>query len=88
MHAAIAFDLVDASQARPVVAGTDIKVSQIAREAERMGMTVSEILEAHPHLTAPQVRAALAYYDAHRAEIHGEWSEADELVNRLQRSYS
>lgn len=88
MHAAISFDLIDASQARPVVAGTDIKVSRIAREAERMGMTASEIIEAHPHLTTSQVHAALAYYEAHRAEIRGEWSEADELVSRLQHIYS
>lgn len=88
MQAVIALDFIDVTQARPVVAGTDIKVSQIAREAERMGMAVDEILEAHPHLTAPQVRAALAYYEAHCREIRSEWVEADELVERLEQVYS
>ena len=34
-----------------------------------MGMTVDEILQALPHLSAAQVHAALAYYHDHQEDI-------------------
>lgn len=66
--------------------GTDIKVSQIASESERSGMTPDEIVEAHPHLTLAQVFAALAFFHDNRARIQEEWREADALVAELQRT--
>jgi len=42
---------IDDSGNRPVVAGTDIKVSQIASEAEHLGMTPDEIVLAACHAT-------------------------------------
>jgi uncharacterized protein (DUF433 family) len=53
---------VDDTGPRPVVAGTDIKVSQIASEVEHRGMTPDEVVEAHPHLSLAAIHAALAYY--------------------------
>jgi uncharacterized protein (DUF433 family) len=52
---------------KPVVAGTRITVESIL-EKLGAGRTVEEILEAHPHLTREQVRAAVAFaIDALRA---------------------
>jgi uncharacterized protein (DUF433 family) len=36
------------SQGKPVLAGTLIKVSQVALETERLGWTPDQIIDAHP----------------------------------------
>lgn len=79
---------VDTSGGRPVVARTDVKVSQIASEHEHLGMTPDEIVDAHPHLTLADVHAALAYYYDHQDEVRQEWEEADALVSALRRHYT
>ncbi|MGH7321919.1 MAG: DUF433 domain-containing protein [Candidatus Rokuibacteriota bacterium] len=73
---------------RARVAGTRIKVSQVASEVEHLGMTPDEIVDAHPHLTLAGVRAALAYYDAHRDEIRAEWREADDLIATMREQHT
>lgn len=78
---------IDESGSRPVVAGTDIKVSQIASETEHLGMTPEQIVEAHPHLTLAAVRNTLAYYRAHPETIHREWHQAGALIAELQSQY-
>jgi uncharacterized protein (DUF433 family) len=78
---------IDDSGARPVVTGTDIKVSQIASEYEHLGMTPDEIAEAHPHLGLAEVHAALAYYYDHQDLIRGDWAQAEELIAKLRQQY-
>jgi uncharacterized protein (DUF433 family) len=80
-------DHVDTAGPRPVITGTDIKVSQIASEHEHHGMSPDEIVEAHPHLTLADVHAALSYYYDHRDEIRRDWDEADALVAALRQRY-
>ena len=80
-------DHIDASGTRPVVRGTDIKVSQIASEYEHLGMSPDEIVGAHPHLTLSDVHAALAFYYDHQDAIQSEWREADSLVSALVQKY-
>ncbi len=75
---------IDDACERPVVAGTDIKVSQIASEAEHFGMTPDEIVEAHPHLTLADVHAALMYYFDHRDAIREDWQSARELIAEMR----
>ena len=67
---------------KPIIAGTRIKVSFVAREHVEMDMTPQEILEAHPHLTLAQIHDALSYYYDHEAEIQAELRESDELWRR------
>lgn len=78
---------LDTTQKRPVVVGTDIKVSQIAFEYERKGMTPDEIVEAHPHLRLADVHAALAFFYDNRTAIHEDWRETTELIRELQQVY-
>jgi uncharacterized protein (DUF433 family) len=74
VHPARAFpNHIDDRRSRPVVAGTDIKVSQIAWEHEHHGMAPDEIVEAHPHLTLADVHAALAYFYDHMEAIQADW---------------
>lgn len=78
---------IDDSPARPVIAGTDIKVSQIASEAEHLGMSPDEIVTAHPHLSLADVHAALAYYFDHQQMIREEWRAARALIVEMRERY-
>jgi len=75
---------IDDSHPRPVVSGTDIKVSQVASEYEHLGMTPDDIVAAHPHLSLADVHAALAYYYDHRDAIRREWQQAESVITALR----
>src|SRR3982750_2151785 len=51
------------------IAGTGIKVKEVAIEKVIWGMTPEEMLAAHPHWSLPQIYAALSYYYDHQAEV-------------------
>ncbi len=75
---------IDDSLPRPVVLGTDIKVSQIANEVVHMGMMPEEVVSAHPHLTLADVRAALTYYYDHREAMRQDWAASDAKIAELK----
>jgi uncharacterized protein (DUF433 family) len=52
---------------KPVIRGTRITVEHIMRELAN-GMTPEDLLDAHPHLTADDIRAAHAYAAASLAD--------------------
>lgn len=54
--------LIDAGvmQGKPVIRGTRITVDLLLRKLSE-GATQADLLEAYPHLTADDIRAALAY---------------------------
>ena len=62
----------------PVVRGTRTSVRSIIAYY-KLGMSVEEILDGLPHLTAAQVYDALSYYHDHQDEI-----ERDIQENRIQ----
>jgi uncharacterized protein (DUF433 family) len=66
----------------PVIAGTGIKVLDVAVRYEVMGMTPEEIM-ALPHLDVAQTHAALSYYYAHKADIDKEWKTSLKKIARL-----
>jgi uncharacterized protein (DUF433 family) len=78
---------IDDGVPRPVVAGTNIKVAQIAWEHEHHGMTPDEIVDAHPHLTLADVHAALAYYFDHLDAIRADWRRTDEIIAEMQKRF-
>ncbi len=78
---------IDLTGDRPVVRGTDIKVSQIASEYEHLEMSPDEIVQAHPHLSLGNVHAALAYFYDHRDEIRRDWQETEVLVSMLRKEF-
>jgi uncharacterized protein (DUF433 family) len=75
---------IDDTGRRPVVRGTDIKVSQVASEFEHLGMTADEIVEAHPHITLADVHAALAYYYDHPHVIRSEWQQERAVIAEMR----
>jgi uncharacterized protein (DUF433 family) len=68
---------------RARIDGTRIPVWLVVSFIVRGEKTREEFLEAYPHITLPQVEAALAYYSDHREEVDGDlrfqdaaWDEA------------
>ena len=51
---------VEVMQGRPVIRGTRITVDLLLRKLSE-GATEGDLLDAYPHLTAEDIRAALAY---------------------------
>ncbi len=72
---------------KPIIAGTRIRVAQIALEYDLMGWTADEIIQAHPHLTLPQIHDALSYYYENTAEIHDDMRAAEAFVEQLRQQH-
>lgn len=79
---------IDLSGHRPVITGTNIKVSLVASETEHLGLSPDDIVEAHPHLTLADVHAALSYYYDHREDVYREWREEGGVIDALRARYS
>lgn len=75
------------SGGKPVISGTRIRVSQIALEYERLGWSPDQIIDAHPHLTLPQVHAALSYYYDNLPLFQKELIENKGSLESIQRFY-
>jgi uncharacterized protein (DUF433 family) len=72
------------SKGSPVIVGTRTRVLDIAIEYEYLGTTPDEIVDAHPHLTLPQVHDALSFYYEHRAELDREIRERKERIEVIR----
>ena len=68
---------------RPCIAGTRIRVQDIACDHEVHGLTPEQIAREYPHVTLAQVHAALSYYFDHRGEIQRQIGEDERLVATL-----
>ena len=71
----------------PIIAGTRIKVSQIAIYYEKMGYSADDIVREHPHLTLAQVHDALSYYYDHIREIDHQIAEERRMIERLKKGH-
>jgi len=67
----------------PVVAGTRIRIVDIAIEYEYLSRPPDEIITAHPHLKLEQVHDALSYYYEHRAEMDKKIKEDKQFIQNL-----
>jgi uncharacterized protein (DUF433 family) len=68
---------------RPCIAGTRIRVQDIACDHEVHGLTPEQIAREYPQVTLAQVHAALAYYFDHRGEIQRQIGEDEQLAAAL-----
>jgi uncharacterized protein (DUF433 family) len=72
---------------RPVIAGTGLKVSDIAAWHLYGDKLTPEQIASHFRLNLGQVHAALSYYYLHQSEIDAEMrksaEEADQLISEL-----
>lgn len=73
---------------KPIIAGTRIKVAQIAVEYEMMGLTPDQIIDAHPHLTLAQVHDALSYYYDNIKELNAEIKAEEQFAEEMKKLYT
>lgn len=71
----------------PVIAGTGIRVLDIAIRYEVMGMSPEDIIVALPHLNLSQVHDALSYYYEHKNEIDTKWKETIKDIKTLKKAH-
>lgn len=72
------------SEGSPVLAGTQIKVIQIALDRLAYHWDVDEIQRQHPHLTLGQICSALAYYYDHQDDMDQAIEEQLHRVNEIK----
>lgn len=72
---------------RAFIAGTRISVQRIYVEHELNGHTPDQIVADLPHLTLPQVHAALAYCYEHLDEMRREYRDDREFVEEARRQH-
>ena len=65
------------SRGVPTIAGTGIRVVDIAKAYEHSGYDPNEITQLYPHLSLGDVHTALAYYYAHIEEFGDVEPESD-----------
>ena len=67
----------------PVVAGTRVRIVDIAVEYEYLNHSPDEIINAHPHLKLEQVHDALSYYYENREEMDKKIKEDKQFIEKL-----
>jgi uncharacterized protein (DUF433 family) len=70
-----------------IIAGTGIKVIDVAIRYEIMCMAPEDIMIAYPHLTLPQIHDALSYYYEHKSELDHKWKQALKKIEKLKDSH-
>ena len=66
-----------------VIHGTRTPVSTIVAMFPAYASDVSKVVDALPHLSELSVRAALAYYEAHRTEIDADMERHERVLHAL-----
>ncbi|MEO8603550.1 MAG: DUF433 domain-containing protein [bacterium] len=69
----------------PIIAGTSVRVYDVAVPYERFGMAPEEIAAALPHLDLARIHCALSYYYLHKATLDAQWRAAERRVARSRR---
>lgn len=70
----------------PVIAGTRIRVVDVAMEYEYMNCSPDDIINAHPYLKLEQVHDALSYYYEHREELDEKIREDEKFIRKLRKA--
>ena len=66
----------------PIIAGTTMKVIEIALEKTAYGWSPEELHFQHPYLTLGQIYSALAYYCDHQNELDKDIERRLTIVNQ------
>jgi uncharacterized protein (DUF433 family) len=72
----------------PWIEGTTTKVIEVVLNQQSLGATPEELQPEMPHLSVAQIRAALACYESHKADLDAdirrrfEWTEQMRLQEK------
>jgi uncharacterized protein (DUF433 family) len=72
----------------PIIAGTTMKVIELALAQIAYGWSPEELHFQFPYITLGQIYSALAYYWDHREELDREIERRLEAVSQLRRTLS
>ena len=67
----------------PVIAGTRVRIVDVAIEYEYLNHSPDEIINARPHLRLEQVHDALSYYYENREAIDQKIREDKQFIEKL-----
>jgi len=67
----------------PVIAGTRVRIVDVAIEYEYLNRTPDDIINAHPHLKLEQVHDALSYYYENRNVIDKKIKEDKQFIKKI-----
>jgi uncharacterized protein (DUF433 family) len=70
----------------PIIAGTNMKVIELALGRMAYGWSPEELYFQHPYLTLGQIYSALAYYWDHQEELDRDIERRLKFVDQLQRA--
>jgi uncharacterized protein (DUF433 family) len=70
----------------PVVAGTRVRIVDIAVEYEYLNCSPDEIVTAHPQLKLEQVHDALSFYYENRAELDKKIKDDKQFIEKLRQT--
>jgi uncharacterized protein (DUF433 family) len=70
----------------PIIAGTTMKVIELAQAHIAHGWSPEELYFQFPHLTLGKIHSALAYYWDHQAELDKDIERRLKAVTALRRS--
>ena len=76
----------DLRSGRPIIAGTTIRVLDVAALTNYHGRTPDEIAVNYK-ISLAQVHAALAYYYANKAEIDADLQREDDIIREAKEKY-
>jgi uncharacterized protein (DUF433 family) len=62
---------------------TNVKVIEVALDHVAYGWSAEEIHNQHPHLSLPQIYAALAYYYDHQVKLDKEMEQSRSQAEKL-----
>ncbi len=69
---------------RPIIAGTTLRVQDIAVAHVYKGYSAEEVVRQYPTVNLAQVHAALAYYYAHKDEIDRQIEEDEKFLREAK----
>ena len=72
-------------QMRAYLAGTRIRVNDLAMDYERHGMTAEEIAREYPQLSLAQVYAGIAFFHQNRQELRAQIRQDETFVEALRK---
>ena len=65
------------------MAGTRVRIVDIAIEYEYLNSSPDEIINAHPHLKLEQVHDALSYYYENRKDLDSKIKEDKQFIQKI-----
>jgi uncharacterized protein (DUF433 family) len=69
---------------RPIIAGTTLRVQDIAIAHLYKGYTLPEVVRQYPTVTFAQIHAALAYYYEHQDEVDRQIEADEQLIQEAK----